>query len=296
MVPDPFTLARLVTEFGSLYLASRARRGRQPTPQVRPQPRGQVLRPAPQSAAQKSLSGIRYNPDVIAPIVRKVAAVLPQTHDAAPLFEAAARYPGVTAEVRKDEARDALLAGRATLRGAADQITGQKANDMIAFTGALLGAGGDGNFDQRRAALLLNENAKDAQDRVNYPEARLLGRDAVATAEFLARTAISSTGITNSENDQRRHQLLTNRPVEHVRGLDSLTPIKASAQEAVADYQDGDMVGYATNGALAASDIFLAKSLLTGGAKLATGKAIYLQPKKGLLQPYAWEGKNGVRK
>ena len=63
--------------------------------------------------------------------------------------------------------------------------------------------------------------------------------------------------------------------VGHPGFAESLIPVWGSAREAVADYQDGDYAGAALNGALAASDLFLAgslgKAVAKGGLYAITG-------------------------
>jgi hypothetical protein len=62
--------------------------------------------------------------------------------------------------------------------------------------------------------------------------------------------------------------------VGHPGFAESLIPVWGSGREAVADFQDGDYVGAALNGGLAASDLFLAgaggKALIKTIAKAAT--------------------------
>jgi hypothetical protein len=62
--------------------------------------------------------------------------------------------------------------------------------------------------------------------------------------------------------------------VGHPGFAESLIPVWGSGREAVADFQEGDYVGAALNGGLAASDLFLAgaagKALLKTGMKVAT--------------------------
>jgi hypothetical protein len=89
--------------------------------------------------------------------------------------------------------------------------------------------------------------------------------------------------------------------VGHPSFAESLIPVWGSGREAVADFQEGDYAGAALNGALAASDLFLAGSLAKGVAKGAfygagkgAGKGAYswsnkVRPwmkAKGYLQPY----------
>ncbi|MFZ4066841.1 MAG: amidohydrolase family protein [Phenylobacterium sp.] len=50
--------------------------------------------------------------------------------------------------------------------------------------------------------------------------------------------------------------------VGHPELLESLIPVWGSGREAVADFQEGDYAGAALNGALAASDLFLAGATL----------------------------------
>lgn len=57
--------------------------------------------------------------------------------------------------------------------------------------------------------------------------------------------------------------------VGHPGFAESLIPVWGSGREAVADFQDGDYVGAAANGALAVSDVFLAGAAVKAGAKIA---------------------------
>lgn len=52
--------------------------------------------------------------------------------------------------------------------------------------------------------------------------------------------------------------------VGHPGFAESLIPVWGSGREAVADFQEGDYAGAALNGALAASDLFLAGSIAKG--------------------------------
>lgn len=65
----------------------------------------------------------------------------------------------------------------------------------------------------------------------------------------------------------------------------SLIPVWGSGREAVADFREGDYVGAGINGALAASDLFLAGGAAKGIAKGA------IKFKKGLTKaaPYKWK-------
>jgi hypothetical protein len=58
--------------------------------------------------------------------------------------------------------------------------------------------------------------------------------------------------------------------VGHPGTLESLVPVWGSGREAVANFQEGDYPGAALNGALAASDLFLAGSVAKGIAKGGT--------------------------
>jgi hypothetical protein len=66
-----------------------------------------------------------------------------------------------------------------------------------------------------------------------------------------------------------------------------LIPVWGSGREAIADFQEGNYGGAALNGALAASDLFLAESAIKGLAKggiyIARGAA------KEAANPYAWK-------
>lgn len=55
--------------------------------------------------------------------------------------------------------------------------------------------------------------------------------------------------------------------VGHPGFAESLIPVWGSGREAVADFQEGDYAGAVLNGALAASDLFLAGSIAKGVAK-----------------------------
>lgn len=77
---------------------------------------------------------------------------------------------------------------------------------------------------------------------------------------------------------------LPSQSVGHPGFAESLIPVWGSGREAVADFQDGDYAGAALNGALAASDLFLAGSLAKGLAK----GSVYIA--KGAAEnPYAWK-------
>jgi hypothetical protein len=75
--------------------------------------------------------------------------------------------------------------------------------------------------------------------------------------------------------------------VGHPGFAESLIPVWGSGREAIADFQDGNYGGAALNGALAASDLFLAESIAKGIAKggfyVARGLA------KEAANPYSWK-------
>ncbi len=88
-----------------------------------------------------------------------------------------------------------------------------------------------------------------------------------------------------------------NSSVGHPGFAESLIPIWGSGREAVADFQEGDYAGAALNGALAASDLFLAESIARGLAK----GGFYVAKNVAKKAPYAWKtevrpwmGKQGV--
>jgi hypothetical protein len=66
---------------------------------------------------------------------------------------------------------------------------------------------------------------------------------------------------------------------------ESLIPVWGSGREAVADFQEGDYAGAALNGALAASDLFLAGSIAKGVAK----GGVYVARNAAKKAPYAWK-------
>jgi hypothetical protein len=57
------------------------------------------------------------------------------------------------------------------------------------------------------------------------------------------------------------------RSIGHPGFAESLIPVWGSGREAIADFQEGDYAGAALNGALAASDLFIAGSVAKGLAK-----------------------------
>ncbi len=71
----------------------------------------------------------------------------------------------------------------------------------------------------------------------------------------------------------------------HPGELESLIPVWGSGREALADYEDGDLVGAGLNGALAVSDLFLAGSLTKGVAK----GGLYVARGTAKKAPYAWK-------
>jgi hypothetical protein len=73
--------------------------------------------------------------------------------------------------------------------------------------------------------------------------------------------------------------------VGHPGFAESLIPVWGSGREAVADFQEGDYAGAALNGALAASDLFLAGSIAKGVAK----GGVYVVRDAATKAPYAWK-------
>ena len=72
--------------------------------------------------------------------------------------------------------------------------------------------------------------------------------------------------------------------VGHPGFAESLIPVWGSGREAVADFQEGDYAGAALNGALAASDLFLAGLIVKGVGK----GAVYIA-KNASKNPYDWD-------
>jgi len=79
--------------------------------------------------------------------------------------------------------------------------------------------------------------------------------------------------------------------VGHPGTLESIIPIWGSGREALADLHDGDYLGAAANGAMAASDIALVK-----GAVVALGKGAVKVGGSYAWQTKPWEEVQGVRK
>jgi hypothetical protein len=79
-------------------------------------------------------------------------------------------------------------------------------------------------------------------------------------------------------------QLQGARPIGHPSTAESLIPIWGSGREAVADLQGGDYGGAAVNGALAASDVFMAGSFAKGMAK----GGFYGLKELGRVPNYKW--------
>lgn len=72
--------------------------------------------------------------------------------------------------------------------------------------------------------------------------------------------------------------------VGHPGFAESLIPVWGSGREAVADFQEGNYAGAALNGALAASDLFLAESIAKGLAK----GGFYVAKNVARKAPYDW--------
>jgi hypothetical protein len=73
--------------------------------------------------------------------------------------------------------------------------------------------------------------------------------------------------------------------VGHPGFAESLIPVWGSGREAVADFQEGNYAGAALNGALAASDLFLAESIAKGLAK----GGFYVAKNVAKKAPYDWD-------
>jgi hypothetical protein len=86
---------------------------------------------------------------------------------------------------------------------------------------------------------------------------------------------------------------------QHPGGWESVVPIWGSGKEALADFEDGDYLGAAGNGVLAASDVFLAKAILTGlikgGAKVG-GTYVWRNPVWKEENMRQWLGRRGFVK
>lgn len=89
-------------------------------------------------------------------------------------------------------------------------------------------------------------------------------------AEKKARASMAQSAL-NEGSDAAAHAVApagrANSNVGHPGFAESLIAVWGSGREAVADFQDGDYAGAGLNGALAASDLFLAGSVAKGIAK-----------------------------
>jgi len=175
--------------------------------------------------------------------------------------------PKATAHAVINSVKQGAGAVRAGGRGLEDELLQGQANELWAKSRAVIGDGGPGGFEDRYKANLRHEEALDARDRAAHPQARLLGRDMAATTQFAGHVAGLATGQYAPARLSEMDQLLRNRKVEHPDLLPSLVPFAGSAQEAVADYQDGDYLGTAGNAALAVSDALLLGTLVKTGGK-----------------------------
>jgi hypothetical protein len=72
--------------------------------------------------------------------------------------------------------------------------------------------------------------------------------------------------------------------VGHPGFAESLIPVWGSGRGAIADAQEGDYLGAAVNGALAASDLLLAKSIAEG-----VGKGAFYVTRNAARNPYDWD-------
>jgi hypothetical protein len=198
--------------------------------------------------------------------------------------------PAKIARVVVDTAKKGAGVVRAGARGLEDELLQGEANKAHAWAGAVAGQGGAGGFNDRYSANLRAQEELDARDRAAHPDARLFGRDVGATGRFLGHAAAVGQGASPQAgyHFSQMDELLRNRKVEHPSVGRSLIPIAGSAQEAVADYQDGDYVGAAGNGLLAVSDVFPAKVAASVGGKVIAKKAVYIAPRGG-VDPYDWK-------
>lgn len=87
--------------------------------------------------------------------------------------------------------------------------------------------------------------------------------------------------------------------VGHPGMLESMIPVWGSGREALADLHDGNYAGAAFNGAMAASDVFLAKALVAGlakgGLKLG-GTHVWRNAPKEAESARQWLGTRGFLK
>lgn len=238
------------------------------------------------AAAQAARSGAKVVQDVQQRIEREAGVYRQQVRQALPTVTkalvtqaglqglapviGAIAYPKETARAVVDSARQGAGAVRAGARGFEDEILQGQANELRAGYRTLTGQGGDASMRERYASNLRREEALDARDRLEHPQARLRGRDVAATGRFAGHAAALAAGVNPQIHLKEMDQLLRNREVEHPDLLPSLVPFAGSAQEAVADYQDGDYLGAAGNAALAVSD-----ALLFGTIVKTAGKAGY---------------------
>lgn len=88
------------------------------------------------------------------------------------------------------------------------------------------------------------------------------------------------------------------RRFEHPGALESMIPIWGSGKEALADFEDGNYLGAVVNTGLAASDVVIAKAIVSGLAKggLKTAAPYVWRTKGGKEGARPWLGERGFLK
>jgi hypothetical protein len=125
-------------------------------------------------------------------------------------------------------------------------------------------------MDRRRQEVAASNAIGRAAAHEAYGKAIRSGQDLALRhpAEVTAHGAHLSEHMAKERPRTPGHgRAFARRKVGHPGFAESLIPVWGSGREAIADYQDGDYVGAALNGALAASDLFLATAVEKAVAK-----------------------------
>ena len=117
---------------------------------------------------------------------------------------------------------------------------------------------------------------RSAPDDLAEPYARMVAQQRAYNERQEAEAA-------KREAERKREPRSPERRIDHPGTLESMIPVWGSGKEALADLEDGNYVGFGVNAALAASDVVLAKALVSGvikgGVKTAGLK---------MAGPHAW--------
>jgi len=144
------------------------------------------------------------------------------------------------------------------------------------------------------------EQPRSVPDPLDEPYRRMVAQQRAQTARQEANGAISRQADASTAEARATTGSSKHRQFDHPGTGESMIPIWGSGKEALADLEDKNYLGAAVNAGLAASDVFVAKAVVSGlakgGLKMA-GPWAWRQFEKGQAEGMRpWLGEKGFLK